>query len=278
MTSNPVIETFQQALYDSQIDPQIRTLYQEMIDSLRRYGGTTHAVAYTLTGQRASRYGSWGHLESSDQNLATQPAPKYQVLLDNFRSVQGTCNVDLTALPLELTDFKAQCLNQSVQLFWTTESELNIKNFELELSYDANHWQTIEQMGSKGNSVLHPSYEYLHSYSNWNHSILYYRLKINELNGTTHYSKVISVMCGRKDAQKDFSIFPNPTYDACTVEFHSNEVSNLEFRDVMGRLIFIQSVDNPSMQLNTKALGLSSGVYFVKSNIQGGQIQKLIVL
>ena len=98
MTSNPTIEPFQTALYQAQIDPQIRTLYQEMIDSLRRYGGTTHAVAFVLTGVRESRYGSWGHIEDIDQDLTKQPAPKYQVLLDNFRAIQGSCGLSLPCL------------------------------------------------------------------------------------------------------------------------------------------------------------------------------------
>ena len=97
MTSNPTIEPFQAALYQAQIDPQIKTLYQEMIDSLRRYGGTTHAVAYELTGPRESRYGSWGHIEDIFQDTSVTPAPKYQVLKDNFGYNQGNCNIDLTA-------------------------------------------------------------------------------------------------------------------------------------------------------------------------------------
>jgi hypothetical protein len=70
-----------------------------MIDSLRRYGSTRFATAYILTGPRESRYGSWGHLENNDQNLVTQPAPKYQVLINNFTSVQPQCNINNTIYP-----------------------------------------------------------------------------------------------------------------------------------------------------------------------------------
>jgi hypothetical protein len=99
ITSNPTIEPFQAAIYQLQIDPQIATLYQEMIDSLRRYGSTRFATAYTLTGPRESRYGSWGHLENNDQNLAMQPAPKYQALLNNFTAVQPQCSINSTVYP-----------------------------------------------------------------------------------------------------------------------------------------------------------------------------------
>jgi PKD domain len=112
MTSNPTIEPFQAALYQSQIDPQIKTLYQEMIDSLRSYGGTTHAVAFVLTGPRESRYGSWGHVEDVFQDLNTQPAPKYQVLLDNFGANQGTCNIDLGARVLALPPNEKEKINK----------------------------------------------------------------------------------------------------------------------------------------------------------------------
>jgi PKD repeat protein len=280
MTSNPVVETFQQALYNSQIDPQIRTLYQEMIDSLRRYGGTTHAVAFTLTGLRESRYGSWGHVESSDQNLTTHPAPKYQVLLDNFRSVQGACDINLNALPLELIDFKAQCTpNRLIQLNWTTASEWNLKNVELQFSEDANHWQTIQEVGSKGNITTQQSYQYVHHRANPNGLVIYYRLKINELDGKINFSKVISWVCESADKQQDFSIFPNPAEDMFTIQFHSKEISTLECRDIMGRLIFIQPIDNQSsMQLSAQQLNLSAGVYYLKTDSNGRKMQRLIIL
>jgi hypothetical protein len=233
-----------------------------------------------LTGQRESRYGSWGHLESSDQNLTTQPAPKYQVLLDNFRAVQGSCNIDLTVLPLELTDFKAQCTeNQAIELIWMTASESNLKNFEVELSYDSQHWQTVEQIDSKGKITTNQTYQYLHYGASLKQSILYYRLKINELDGTTSYSKVISVICDKPNGNKDFSLFPNPTDGSFTVQFHSNEVSKLEFRDMMGRLISVQSVDNQtSMQFSAQRLGLSAGIYYLKTNANHGKMQRLIIL
>ncbi|MEN9611753.1 MAG: hypothetical protein RLZZ628_2567 [Bacteroidota bacterium] len=276
MTSNPTIEPFQEALYQAQIDPQIKTLYQEMIDSLRRYGGTTHAVAYTLTGQRASRYGSWGHLESSDQNLATQPAPKYQVLLDNFRSVQGSCNINLTALPFVLTDFKATCVQKlSVQLFWTAPSAAKIQRFELQGSKDAKLWQAIEQIAAKNYS----NYQYVHQDANANATIFYYRLKMVDLEGKISYSKVITVTCDNADKSLDFSIFPNPTDGTCTIQFHASDATLLECRDFTGRVLFVKSIDGQStLQLNAQTLGLSAGVYFLNTNGKHRKAQRLIVL
>ena len=73
------------SVYAAQIHPQMYDMYMTNF--------TTHVdpavncqlfMAFSYVGQRESKYGSWGHLESLDQlnqNLL-QVAPKYQALLD----------------------------------------------------------------------------------------------------------------------------------------------------------------------------------------------------
>jgi hypothetical protein len=82
--TNGTVPTYSNAMYDSQIDPSVVQPYQLMLDSFRVYGCKI-AMAYSLAGKRQSIYGSWGHLEDTDQqppyNLT---APKYQVLLNNI--------------------------------------------------------------------------------------------------------------------------------------------------------------------------------------------------
>lgn len=72
-----------QSLYDAQIVPEMYDLYQEVIDSLRVLG-MDMAMAYALIRWRETDTGSWGHLETVDQDTTVMPAPKYSVLLDNI--------------------------------------------------------------------------------------------------------------------------------------------------------------------------------------------------
>jgi hypothetical protein len=89
MTSNPNITPFQAATYAAQIHPEMYRLYQEVIDSTRRMGSKL-AMAFIYASMRESRYGSWGHLEDIDQDIAQVPAPKWQVLMDNIHATCGT--------------------------------------------------------------------------------------------------------------------------------------------------------------------------------------------
>jgi hypothetical protein len=90
MTSNPTTEAFQTANYAAQIHPNIGVLYQEVLDSLKKWN--THlAMAFVLTGKRESIYGSWGHVEFVEQDPSAQPAPKYNTLIANMNSPVCPC-------------------------------------------------------------------------------------------------------------------------------------------------------------------------------------------
>lgn len=103
MTSNPNTVPFQQAVYDAQINPLMYSLYTEVLDSLTHLGSKM-AMAFVLASIRESVYGSWGHIEDIDQNLSTQPAPKYQALLDHL---PACCNL---ATP-QITGQASVCIN-----------------------------------------------------------------------------------------------------------------------------------------------------------------------
>lgn len=89
MTNNPDIMPFQAANYAAQIHPDMYQLYQEVIDSTRRMGSKL-AMAFIYASMRESRYGSWGHLEDIDQDIAQTPAPKWQALMDNIHATCGS--------------------------------------------------------------------------------------------------------------------------------------------------------------------------------------------
>ncbi|MEI6412396.1 MAG: PKD domain-containing protein, partial [Bacteroidota bacterium] len=71
------------AMYDAQVHPRMYNLYQEMLDSLRRFGSEM-PFAFVLTGPWKSKYGSWGHIFDDDDPAPWTDRPKFQVLLDNI--------------------------------------------------------------------------------------------------------------------------------------------------------------------------------------------------
>ncbi len=72
-----------QSMYDAQVHPGMYTLYNRMLDSLRRLGSEL-PLAFVMTGPWQSQYGSWGHLFDEDDPAPWTDRPKFQVLLDQI--------------------------------------------------------------------------------------------------------------------------------------------------------------------------------------------------
>jgi hypothetical protein len=101
------------------------------------------------------------------------------------------CNCLLTILPIELVEFSANKIDESVEITWVTMSENDNDYFTVERSGDAALWETIYVMGGHGFSST-PYY-----YSIFDSSPLvglsYYRLKQTDKNEKYTYSKIISI-------------------------------------------------------------------------------------
>jgi hypothetical protein len=97
----------------------------------------------------------------------------------------------------------------------------------------------------------------------------YYRLKVNDLDGSYHYSNIILVQSSR---QSRLRIYPSVTSGELTVE---NAV-RFEIINASGQIVS-QSVGHlaNSQHLN---LNLPTGIYFVKGvDTEGGIFSKKIV-
>ena len=79
--------TYAQALLDVQRDTAMYNLYNEMYDfvrSLQTGEKPLQLMNFSFISSRSARYGSWGILETMDQDLSLIPAPKYQATIENM--------------------------------------------------------------------------------------------------------------------------------------------------------------------------------------------------
>ncbi len=72
-----------QAMYDAQVHPDMYTLYDRALDSLRRLGSEM-PMAFVMVGPHESIYGSWGHLHDTDDPAPWNDRPKHQTLMDHI--------------------------------------------------------------------------------------------------------------------------------------------------------------------------------------------------
>ncbi len=199
---------------------------------------------------------------------ASNSAGTEQISFDNITIV------GYDPLPIELTDFSAVQNGGSVQLDWTTASELNNDKFTIERSSNGSTWEEIHSEPGAGNSQMALSYRTMDErpYS----GVSYYRLKQTDFDGNFSYSDIKAV-----DVKTDglnISVYPNPANDF--VNIRSSELENCELSVVneFGK-VCLQKNYFETTEWNLRLEELPNGVYHLQFS-NGNQIstKKLVVL
>lgn len=110
-------------------------------------------------------------------------------------------------LPIILSDFTASISNnQTVDILWQTQQEMNADYFTIERSADGSNWQGISTIIAKGNSSTTSYYSYTDGAPL--PGINYYRLQMVDLDGKNISSEVKHVEAS--SVEQPVSIYPNP--------------------------------------------------------------------
>ena len=204
----------------------------------------------------------------------------------------GEINND-QALPVELINFTACTVNNSIQLSWTTIQELNNFGFEIEKSTDGKFWDKIGFVPGNGNSNSPKTYRYtdestLTSDINFVQvhisGIYFYRLKQIDYDGRFKYSDVIQVdfdLPGKFNLSQNF---PNPFNPTTNIRFSVPVLTpvSLIVYNVMGEEIselLNDTLPAGEYQLAYTAPGCATGIYYyvLKANNQT-EVGKMLFL
>jgi bilirubin oxidase len=170
--------------------------------------------------------------------------------------------VVIAPLPLSLTSFNAIKEKESVELNWTSEQQINVKNFVVERSYDA---KTFETIGSVNVSTKEKdSYSFIdNNYQNANAATVYYRLKIVDNDGTFVYSPIRTISLNNA-ATTDYDVYPNPATNKVFVSLKdaSNAAYYITIIDARGRAVMM--LPQPNIGAGIDISPLKSGNYFMQ--------------
>ncbi|MFH1194364.1 MAG: T9SS type A sorting domain-containing protein [bacterium] len=89
--------TYADALIDVQRDTSMYNLYNEwftFLESLNDSPQPTLFMNFSFVAERSARYGSWGILESLNQDTSLVPAPKYKSIMEYIDRCGGTTAID----------------------------------------------------------------------------------------------------------------------------------------------------------------------------------------
>lgn len=176
-------------------------------------------------------------------------------------------------LPIDLLKFKAELIeNNTVQLNWTTASEINNDFFTVE-RYSKNFvWETVAIVDGAGNSSQELNYRTIDA--NPSHGLSYYRLKQTDFDGQFSYSKPESVNLKIKS---DLKIYPNPANDRLHVEGNKIQWDEIKIINVLGKDVSLLTslVTKGETSLEIDISKLISGVYFIHVNSTVYKVNKL---
>jgi len=197
-----------------------------------------------------------GNTGSGTSPVSSKGLSSFSVFTFGF----GPANI----LPVTLMDFKANAVNQAVELTWMTANEFSLSRYELERSMDGHSFYNIGSETATNTASVRTF--------NWTDNaplpgVNFYRLKMVDIDGAFKYSGVVKVDLS---AKKGISIYPNPVSDH--IMFlqmngqpkgdHSINLFNRNGEQVMSKKI---AHDGNDVVIRIDLIpGLSPGIYYVE--------------
>ncbi len=169
--------------------------------------------------------------------------------------------------PVELTTFTATVLDNKVNLFWTTTTEINNYGFYIERKIDDNNWEELNFVRGYGNSQVTNEYNYQDKIET--SGIIKYRLKQVDLNGEYKYSSIVEVEMNMPISYSLAQNYPNPFNPETTINYSIAKQSNVKIviYDALGKEVTTLINENKNAGNHFvifNASNLTSGVYFYK--------------
>lgn len=171
------------------------------------------------------------------------------------------------ALPVEFVGLNAKYVNDNINLYWQTETEVNSDFFEVQRSDDGISFETIGTIEAAGNASQRRTYYMVDE--NPLDGVNFYRIKEVDFDGKSQLSDVVMVNTESGAAIDITGMFPNPTNGIVRLDLLNNtsnevvvKVINLAGSKVMMETIVEEDVFSVEMDITE----LPEGVYFVTAN------------
>lgn len=180
---------------------------------------------------------------------------------------------NLTApLPLTLLDIKGQLSGNDGLLTWKTSSEQNTLNFEIERSFDGRNFSKTGTVLAAGNSSIEKQYIFTdRNIVSLDRSVVYYRLKMNDIDRKFTYSKIIAININNDGAV--VMLYPNPVKENATLMISVSKQEKLSYTivDAQGKMVQKSSIslNKGSNTISIETGHLPAGVYIISFEEQG---------
>jgi photosystem II stability/assembly factor-like uncharacterized protein len=171
-------------------------------------------------------------------------------------------------IPVELTSFSANVVDNSVVLNWATATETNNSGFTIERSQTESDWQEIGFVPGFGTTTEPRTYSYTDV--GLSAGVYFYRIKQTDYNGTfTYYELGSSVEISAPEVFDLAQNYPNPFNPTTKIDYSIAKTANVQlviFNSIGEEVsVLVKEMQQPGRySVNFDASSLSSGVYFYK--------------
>ena len=177
-------------------------------------------------------------------------------------------------LPLSLVSFNVFARGTANLLTWVTNNEVNVRNFEIERSYDGANFDRIGSTNARGGQSGN-RYEF--SDNSFLDGYIYYRLKMIDNDGKFSRSLVVRVYNGHKGSNS-ITISPNPFKSEFLFGAVFSKSGNITLRIIDAKGTVVRTIKQQvnagfnSFQVD-KLDNQSKGVYFFEV-VQDNEVRK----
>ncbi len=223
-------------------------------------GNEVDKVVYDNTFPLAVGSSMYLKILSSDNNVGSNWA--VSTTSDGIGDDNGSPNnLGEATLPVEFSDFYSEKINNAVQLFWETRTELNNSHFEIERSTNGKKFVRIGEVQGNGTALETQLYNFV---DNSPQQINYYRLKQIDFDGQFEYSKTIVVNMEHQ-ATLDIRVFPNPTKNKFNIDFTNiiEQDVRIEIYNMNGQQVRSQILNVNGQFVTVNITDLQSGIYIM---------------
>jgi ELWxxDGT repeat protein len=180
-------------------------------------------------------------------------------VLTDLYVVNGT----FTPLPIQLNDFTVSKVGNDALLQWNTLQEINTKEFNIQRSFDALHFQDIGTIAAAGTSSNKHAYSFTDpGIINSGKGEVYYRIMASDRDGKQQSSKVLLLKL-KAGTSWGVRMLENPVKQYVNVVL-SGITGNvkLSIKDITGKAIFTNTFQNINGQITLPA-NLHYGSYIL---------------
>ena len=187
------------------------------------------------------------------------------------------------ALPLKLLSFSAATQNGKAKLQWKTAEEEGVKGFYIETSTDGSRFESTGFVSARNQAVHEQQYSY--EFQIPAGQVLFTRLRIMDLDGTTTFSKTVAIE-SKGSAGAVFGLYPNYAESGVKETILKRtqplnaEISLLEIKiiDMNGKIVSQQTITDAATTASWKInIGtLKTGRYLLRINDRKGRVSESV--